>query len=440
MSLPRLVRPLVALCLSLGLCLVAACAPAGTEEAVAAASTEGDLPIGERLDADKADGQWGAALTCKPVPNLPRLTNPELVVSLYGLSVRLIDRTTGFEKVFAAGVGAIESKATESTFGDSRTAFPLIATGKSDFVIPAAAIQPCKTWWTDPETGAKSPVFAGLPFMPFYGGYALHGPIDNFRAPNGGSLRRGFVSHGCVRMESADILEIYARVRGVAKLPVRVQREPDRRADGRRVDVASPWVGTECQKDSDCGFAGGFCKANRYSGRAFCTTRCSGGCADRAGAPTTFCAADPDAPGSGMCVLRRGGAWPDCRALDAFVPVNAPRQGGTAARADVCLPGSQGWVGDRCLAAADCKSGTRCAMAAGAAFGVCTQACTAACADQPTRPTTFCAVEPRLAATGGACARTCTPASNAPECAAGTTCVQRSRPGSTRSAFVCVPG
>ena len=32
--------------------------------------------------------------------------------------------------------------------------------------------------------------FAGLPFLSFYGNYAIHGPIDNYRAPNGGNLRR----------------------------------------------------------------------------------------------------------------------------------------------------------------------------------------------------------------------------------------------------------
>ena len=31
-----------------------------------------DLPLGDQLADDKADGNWGAALTCKAAPNLPR--------------------------------------------------------------------------------------------------------------------------------------------------------------------------------------------------------------------------------------------------------------------------------------------------------------------------------------------------------------------------------
>ena len=41
-------------------------------------------------------------------------------------------------------------------------------------------------------------------------------------------------------MEAADILEVYARIKGVAKVPVHVQKEPERWTDGRRVDVAEP--------------------------------------------------------------------------------------------------------------------------------------------------------------------------------------------------------
>ena len=62
------------------------------------------------------------------------------------------------------------------------------------------------------------------------GNYAIHGPIDNYRAANGGNLRRGYVSHGCVRMAAADVLEVYARIKGVASVPVHVQREPERTA------------------------------------------------------------------------------------------------------------------------------------------------------------------------------------------------------------------
>ena len=403
-----------------------------------------DLPLGERLDADKADGTWGAALTCKPIPSLPTLANPEITVSLNGLTLRLRDRTTGFDKVFPVGVGAVDAKSTSSTYGESLSYYPIQATGKNAFVITPASIQPCKTWWTDSATGQKSPVFAGLPFMAFYGGYGLHGPIDNFRAANGGNLRRGFVSHGCIRMESTDILEVYARTRGARSIPVRVQREPEREPSGQRVDVTSRWVGAECGKDSDCGFTGSLapggaridplCKANRLGGRGFCTLRCEGACPDRVGAPSTFCATDPDDATRGFCTLRTGGQLPDCRALDHFVARTVSRFRNTTVRASVCMPGSPGWIGDRCLGASDCRAGLRCSGAAQDP-GVCTQACTRACPDAPGFPSTTCANQP---AGGSACARRCTTASNASECAANQECVSRSRPGNT-AATVCSP-
>jgi hypothetical protein len=411
----------------------AACgAPPSTND-VPPAGADDDLPLGDRLPDDlKIDGNWGAALTCKSVPSLPTLPNPEIIISLKGLTVHLVDRTVGFDKVFPAGVGKIDDDDANSTYGDTLSAYPLNATGKNTFTLYQANIQPCKTWWTDPETGEKSPVFAGLPFMPFYGGYALHGPIDNFRAPNGGSLRRGFVSHGCIRMESADVLELYARIRGVAAIPVRVEREPERDASGRRIDVASRWVGAECTVDADCNYPGGICKQNAWSGRGYCTASCTRACADRAGQPTTFCVADPDAPAAstGICVTRTGTAWPDCRQLDSFVAETQPRKGQTVT-ASVCVPGSRGWIGDRCLDAADCEGGTSCVA------GVCTQPCTRVCADRPGWPTTFCARND--GALGDTCLRTCTPASNAPECPGGFRCVERARPGSTTKRFVCVP-
>jgi hypothetical protein len=396
-----------------------------------------DLALGDRLAEDKADGEWGAALTCKPIPSFPRLAQPEIFLSLHGLTARLVDRATGFEKVFPVGVGAINTTAGETTYGESRTLFPLIATGKSTFEIRPSTVTACKTWWTDPDTGQRSPVFAGLPFMAFYGGYAFHGPIDNFRAANGGSLRRGFVSHGCVRMQSADILELYARTLGAARIPVTIQREPERQTTGARVDV-NRWVGAECSKSSDCNFSGGVCLTNPVGGRGFCSLRCSGSCPDRAGAPTTFCVADPTASGQGMCVPKRMSGWPDCRALDHFVPATRSRFGGTAATASVCVPGSPGWIGDRCRSNGECGTGLRCAIAASGVPGVCTQSCTSACADQKARPRTTCVSESRVSANGRTCLRQCTPASNAPECPAGFDCATRTRANGT-SANVCVP-
>ena len=412
--------------------LAAGCAGAPS---IGADSNDIDLPLGDRLPDDKADGNWGAALTCKTLPTLPALPHPEIVVSLYGQSVHLIDRSTGFDKVFAAGVGAIDGDQTNSTYGDSLSYYPIIATGGTKFTLKTANIQSCKTWWTDPETGEKSPVFAGLPFMPWYGGYAFHGPIDNFRAANGGNLRRGFVSHGCIRMEAADVSELYARIHSAGSVPVTVQREPERTTDGVRVDVAQRWLGAECAVDGDCNYPGGVCRLNPVGGRGFCTARCTTSCADRAGAPTSYCAADATTPGSGWCMLKVAPQNPDCRSYDHLVSTQVARPKATL-KVAVCAPGSRGWVGDRCRAQADCTAGTTCNGVSDGKEGVCTIGCTRYCADQPGYPATFCADDAEL---GDVCVRTCTPASNASECPAEHDCVARSRPDKSSTRWVCIP-
>jgi hypothetical protein len=56
-----------------------------------------DLSLGELEAGDaKADGEWGSALTCKTIPDLPTLPRPEITISIDGHTLRLRDRTTGF--------------------------------------------------------------------------------------------------------------------------------------------------------------------------------------------------------------------------------------------------------------------------------------------------------------------------------------------------------
>lgn len=417
--------------------LAAAC-DTGEPEPGAELPTD-DLPVGD-LSADdlKDDGGWGAALTCKPVPVVDALPHPRIIVSLQGLTLHLVDETVGYDRVFPIGAGAINLHPGESSFGESLSYYPLIATGKGDFTIKPSTIQPCKIWWRDPATGKQLPVFAGLPFLGWYGNYGIHGPVDNYRAADGGDLRRGFVSHGCLRMEGADVLEVYGRIRGLASVPVHVQREPERDAAGDRIDVPAAWIGAECDGDEDCDFAGGFCQANPYGGRGFCSARCTAYCADRAGQPTTFCVADPDDPSRGMCTSKVTAQNHECRPYDHQVPTLMTRFG-QSVTATVCMPGSPGWVGDRCFLDGDCADGTSCEGAAGATPGVCTMPCERYCPDQPGWADTFCVNDPALGA-GAHCARQCTPASNASECPADHDCVPLARngdPGTVRN--VCVP-
>ena len=403
----------------------------GCADVAPPAGTADNLPLGDLSAADsKADGEWGAALTCKVAPDLPVLPSPRIVLSLHGLTLRLVDETAGFDKVFAIGAGVINPDPTQATFNESLSYYPVVATGQHEFAITPDSIDPCATWWTDPATGERLPVFAGLPFMSWYGSYGIHGPIDNFRAPNGGNLRRGFVSHGCIRMEAADVLEVYARIKGVPRVPVHVQREAERDANGRRRDVPQPWIGSECQSDADCGFTNGFCHANPYVGRGFCSARCTKYCADRPGYPVTFCIDDSDDATRGMCVAKESGVNQGCRPYDHLVPRTLPRRTQPEVSATVCVPGSPGWIGDRCLADADCQDGNRCDG------GSCTQACTRFCPDLPGWPMTTCIADATPA--GPTCLRQCTPASNASECPAGYRCELRTRVGGS-SRSVCVP-
>ena len=424
-------------CLSL-LAFFASCAGHDTSDA----TPGGDLALGDRSADDvKADGEgdWGSALDCKPVPVLPQLVHPRITLSIDGLTLHLTD-DSGYDKVFPVGPGAIDTTETDAEFGESRSYYPIIHYGKHDFEITPATIQECKTWWTDAETGAKAPVFAGLPFLSWSGNFAIHGPIDNYRAPNGGNLRRGYVSHGCFRMEAADVLEVYGRIKGVAHVPVHVQREPERRADGSRVDLAAKWVGAACSANTDCNFPNGFCEQDAYAQHGFCSARCTQYCADKPGAPPTFCVADPQAPGKGMCVPKAIGQDQDCRPYDALTIAPAtPRLNQPTVTADVCLPGSHGWVGDHCFADPDCGNGTTCLGAHGTAPGVCSMACDKYCADEPGEADTFCAAVPALSS-AGACLRQCTPSSNASECPTDMVCGAAPRNGqSSVTKTVCLP-
>lgn len=420
-----------------------ACATDGTEPADDQDPMGGDLPLGD-VSADdlKADGQWGFALDCKPLPALPVLANPKITISIDGLTLRLTDAASGFDKVFPVGAGAIEQDPTSGEYRESLSYFPISNTGRKDFVITPSTIQPCKTWWTDSSTGEKIPVFAGLPFLSFYGNYAIHGPVDGYRAENGGSLRRGYVSHGCFRMEGADVLELYARIKGVAKVPVHVQREPERLPDRTKVDVASKWVGAECTADTDCAYTNGFCATNPLTERGFCSARCTSTCADRKGQPQTFCVADPEAPGQGMCVAKAQNENFECRPYDHLgVAPATPRFNNPAVTANVCVPKSPGWVGDHCFADADCGSGTSCQGATETTAGMCTMACERFCADQPGYADTFCASVPSLSLRGaGSCVRQCTPSSNASECPTDHACLPAPRMGQvTTIKNVCLP-
>ncbi len=385
--------------------LLAACGEeaAETGDELSPAEME-ELGIGD-IDDLKADGNWGPALTCKPIPNLAALSKPEVVVSLDGLTLHLTDKTTGFDKVYPIGPGAIEKGAsltpTSLTKPGQVFYMRMDQAGAKETSNPNQNVwgwhYSCKIWWPDPATGKKSPVFAGLPFIRLEGapslGYAIHGPIDSFTLPNGGKLKRGYVSHGCIRMEAADVVELYALTKG-SKVPVRIQQAVERRNDGTAVDLPQRWLLSECTSDADCNFSGGKCKPNFYAGRSFCTAPCSKYCSlDKYGYPESFCVTDPEDDTQGICTLKASMFNNACRRYPGFeLYPSEPRFSQPSVKADVCLPGSQGWVGSPCFTHSDCMTGFSCHMAGPEENrpGFCTQQCTKYCPDKAGYPSTFC--------------------------------------------------
>ena len=139
-----------------------------------------------------------------------------------------------------------------------------------------------------------------------------------------------------------------------------------------------------------------------------------------------------------MCVLKESAMNRNCRPGDHLAPKTQRRFSQPAVSALSCVPGSPGWIGDRCTADAECQLGTTCALEAAGHPGICTVACNRVCPDQPGWPWTFCANEPTLG--GGSCLRRCTPSANANECPADSTCVSRPRAGEAATTrAVCVP-
>lgn len=422
-----LTRCSVAPLFAMSLCvLLLSCGPTDEELAL-----EGDidLPLGEIPDS-KADGSYGYATTCKKIPQLTPLASPSLTISLNGLTLHLKDATTGFSKVYPIGPGAIDRKSSSLTYNDSLSMYPLLAQNRSDFTIDTRTVDACRIWWKDTSTGQVLPVFAGLPFMSWSGSYGIHGPVTDYYLQSGGRLKRGFVSHGCIRMEGADVAELWAYIKGVTKVPVHVQKDIERKSDGTAVDVPSPFLLSECKADSDCAFKGGLCKANTLSGRGFCTVACDYTCEDRYGYPTTFCIKDPSSTTKGYCTYKASDFNYSCRMYDGFKLVKSePRNGQPTVKADVCKPGSQGWIGDRCVSSSDCMTGNTCQKATGASYGYCTVTCQKYCPDKVGYASTFCV--------DGTCRARCESDAG---CSAGSTCSTQKRYNQpTVTSKVCMP-
>jgi hypothetical protein len=331
------------LCLLAGAVLVLETALLGCEPSFERDGSEGeDLPLGDDVDLSASEGvRYPYTMTCKTIPTRTPLTAPRITVSIAGLTLHLTDDATGFSKIYPVGVGAINHHVGEVTSDKSLSLYPVLSKGTQSFKIVTSQVTPCKIWWTDPATGQKSPVFAGLPFLPWYGAYGIHGPVTDYTAANGGRLQRGFVSHGCFRMEAADVAELWAYVRKVSEVPVRVQAAIERDSTGLAVDVSQRWILSECRTDADCNYSGGVCRAGVSSSLGFCSASCTGICSyDVFGYPVTFCASDGKTPAQGYCTNKSSDLNDNCRRHVGFKSASVSRFKQPAVQATVCLPKS----------------------------------------------------------------------------------------------------
>ncbi|MCA9617674.1 MAG: L,D-transpeptidase [Myxococcales bacterium] len=209
----------------------------------------------ENPGADLGMGKADLPLTYEVPQDLPELSRPEIVVSLEGLTVHLFDRETGFSEVYPTGVGKRGSS------GKSYTPTGFYKThGDTD-----------STWYFIPRRYSPS-YFGGFPFLRLniensqgHNTYGLHGPIT-YSCPDGASdcdlldrqwfLKRGFVSHGCMRMDHEDIVDLYYMVASHPSVPVSIQTEPEVDGFGQVVDVdmspAVPAIG-EALRYGECG-------------------------------------------------------------------------------------------------------------------------------------------------------------------------------------------
>lgn len=99
--------------------------------------------------------------------------------------------------------------------------YPIAATTKGPDDIPKQGVYDLKTaesiesrWWSD----LWKDEFAGFPFLLLdWNGVAFHGPISNFADLDVWFLRRGYVSHGCHRMDASDVIEFRTLLPGNLK-------------------------------------------------------------------------------------------------------------------------------------------------------------------------------------------------------------------------------
>lgn len=138
---------------------------------------------------------------------------PDLVKSDNMLRDRLISSVNAralFQKHYKSVYAPNTSK--PGYVGTLSFVYPIAATVEGPFDQPREGVRTLMSygtiesrWWSDKWDDE----FGGLPFILINSaGVAFHGPITNFAPLDVWYLRRGYVSHGCHRMDTSDIIEL----------------------------------------------------------------------------------------------------------------------------------------------------------------------------------------------------------------------------------------
>lgn len=119
-------------------------------------------------------------------------------------------------RLFKKHMGHLFSENSERPgyIGTLNLVYPIAATVEGPFDQPKEQRVDLKTaesiearWWSNKWNDE----FGGFPFLLIeWSGVAFHGPITNYSPLDVWFLRRGYVSHGCHRMDGSDILELRA--------------------------------------------------------------------------------------------------------------------------------------------------------------------------------------------------------------------------------------
>ncbi len=218
--------------------LTAACDSSAPQVIDAVPAGEGVAFDEDNPGADVEDLKSDRVRTYEVPEDLPVLERPEVIVSLKTRTVHLFDRATGFSAVYPTGPGTIGSD------GTSITPSGFYETGSN----------PGDSWYYV-ERRYSPDYFGGFPFLRLtipnskgHHTYGFHGPIS-YTCPNGGNgcelqnrdwfLRHDYVSHGCMRMESDDIVDMFWMLRDVAEVPIAIIDGVETDARGEVVDLGT---------------------------------------------------------------------------------------------------------------------------------------------------------------------------------------------------------